>query len=330
MNSINAVLLVFVFSLLTGCSHYSDITGKVIDGATGKPIEGAVVVAEWMQFHGWLGEQQRELYKMIEANTDKEGKFSISGTTGMLLDPPVMIIYKEGYLPWRNDSIFPSSDRVNHEWNNNVTYKLNTYNSLAKPVLTYSYKDKFSLSQIESFIDSGLVGYDENSMPILTSKMRMLSSEQRSRDNTLTYLDFNGIVVDKDTGKPIEGAIIVALNQGATLLPDVTKVAESLSNKDGYIRISGKFTLLERPPPEIIVYKQGYMAQSSGAEVMKLGGELYQFKWENGYKFELSKWNSQVTHKVHFDHIYFQFAKKASEEGYPMLLDLIKWERDAK
>ena len=29
MNSINAVLLVFVFSLLTGCSHYSDITGKV-------------------------------------------------------------------------------------------------------------------------------------------------------------------------------------------------------------------------------------------------------------------------------------------------------------
>ncbi len=147
MKSLRTVFLIFVLMITSGCSHYSDITGKVIDAATGKPIEGAIVVAQWTKKRGWLGEQQRELHKIIETLTDKEGKFSLSGTVGFVLDPPEMIIYKEGYIPWRNDMIFPSGNIVkNHEWNNNGTYKLDVFT------------DQYTIVQLRNFIDSGIIG----------------------------------------------------------------------------------------------------------------------------------------------------------------------------
>lgn len=153
MKTLRAALFVITVCLTFGCSHYSDITGKVVDSATGKPIEGAVVVAQWTKPRGWLGEQQRELHKIIETLTDREGKFFLSGTTGFVLDPPVMIIYKEGYISWRNDQIFPSCNKVkNNEWNNNVTYRLDVFDT------------KYSYEQYYQFLDSGIIGL--NNTPI--------------------------------------------------------------------------------------------------------------------------------------------------------------------
>jgi DNA-binding protein len=103
---IAALLLVF-FVMAFGCNFYGGIKGTVLDNAAGKPIEGAVVVAQWVKERGFPGMRYHNLHKITESLTDKNGKFSLNGTIGILLEPPEMIICKEGYIPWRNDMVYP-------------------------------------------------------------------------------------------------------------------------------------------------------------------------------------------------------------------------------
>ena len=143
MKYLSAVLLIFTLFCCFGCSHYPPITGKVVDSATGKPIEGALVVAQWAKKHGF-GLTYHELNKITETLTDKEGSFSLSGNDDPSVEPPEMIIYKQGYVPWRNDSVFPSNNIVkDHEWKDKITYKLK--------VLTLGYTDR----QVYDFLDFG-------------------------------------------------------------------------------------------------------------------------------------------------------------------------------
>lgn len=173
MKSLRVVLLVFVLMITSGCSHYPDLSGKVIDNATGKPIEGALVVARWSKKHGF-GLTYHTLSMITETLTDKEGVFSITSTPNdPFVEPPQMIIYKEGYIPWRNDSIFPSSNTVkNYEWNNNLTYKLEAFST-----------DKYSIEQLSDFLDYGMTqGIGEAPMfHKLISKMQSAAHDENKR-----------------------------------------------------------------------------------------------------------------------------------------------------
>jgi len=168
MKMLRVFLLSWGLVIISGCSYYPDINGRVVDGTTGKPIEGAVVVAQWTKFHGWLGEQQRDLHKIVETLTDKDGKFSLSGDVGFVLDPPQMIIFKEGYIPWRNDSIFPNKDLDKHEWKNNVTYKLDVFT------------DKYTAKHLYSFMDSGIIGRGGRETPIISELMHKISKQEQA------------------------------------------------------------------------------------------------------------------------------------------------------
>ncbi len=169
MKSFRTVMLVFVLVIISGCSHYSDLSGRVVDGVTGKPIEGALVVAQWTNTRGIPGMQYHNLHKIVETLTDKEGAFSLSGTSGMIINPPEMLIYKEGYIPWRNDMVFPSCNIVkDHEWNNNVTYKLDVFG------------DKYSFGQLHSFLDSAIIGRGGSETPIISNLMRKISMQDKS------------------------------------------------------------------------------------------------------------------------------------------------------
>jgi DNA-binding protein len=149
MKKLLLLVLVALCFCCSGC-YYPGINGKVYDNATGKPIEGAVVVAQWTKPRGIPGMQYHNLHKITETLTDKEGKFSLSGTIGVLIDPPEMIIYKEGYIPWRNDAIFPSCNLVKkNEWENNVMYRLDVYTN------AYTY------SQIDRFLNYGIMGHSD-------------------------------------------------------------------------------------------------------------------------------------------------------------------------
>lgn len=146
-------LLLLTLIIISGCSRYSDISGKVVDGATGKPIEGALVVAQWTKTRGFPGLQHHDLHNIAETLTDKNGAFFLVGTSGFLIRPPQMIIYKEGYIPWRNDMIFPSCNIVkSNEWFSNMTYKLEVFTR------------EYSLNQLSQFLNSSIIGLGDAPM----------------------------------------------------------------------------------------------------------------------------------------------------------------------
>ena len=83
-----------ILSFTSGC--YLGITGTVIDAETQLPIQGAVVLAQWTDSHG-IGLTYHTVHKIEETETNKDGKFSLSGVYSPFVDTPVLVIYKNGY-----------------------------------------------------------------------------------------------------------------------------------------------------------------------------------------------------------------------------------------
>lgn len=140
MSNLLKLIILSTLLLLSGC--YSGISGRVVDADTGNPIGGAVVLAQWASSHG-LGLTYHTISKTTETETDRDGRFSISGNYNPLDDPPVLIICKKGYVPWRNDKDFMDKLWTQYDkviWQNNMTYKLT------------HWRDEYSYEQLGSFI----------------------------------------------------------------------------------------------------------------------------------------------------------------------------------
>lgn len=67
--------------LLVGCQIYSadPISGRVVDKATGEPIEGAVVVAAWIPMGGLEGGNPDGIVQLLEGVTNAKGEYFIPG-----------------------------------------------------------------------------------------------------------------------------------------------------------------------------------------------------------------------------------------------------------
>ena len=89
--------------------------GRVIDYDTREPIEGAVVVASWLEARPTISGESTRLKDVKEIVTDKNGEWSISGEEGQPhtentyydfftgtyhTRPPSFIIFKPGYCSW--------------------------------------------------------------------------------------------------------------------------------------------------------------------------------------------------------------------------------------
>ena len=99
------VLLTAAF-LITGCGMHYTVDGRVIDAATQRPVEGAVVAIEWIRYkvlsppglpRDW------EDYGTTEQLTDKEGHFSIPKYP---FGEYEMGVYKSEYVCWSSDTVF--------------------------------------------------------------------------------------------------------------------------------------------------------------------------------------------------------------------------------
>lgn len=144
-------MISLLFFLITGC--YATITGTIVDAETGEPIDGAVVLVEWTVTKGF-GLTHHEVYKIIEVETDKEGKFTISGTLNPLVDPPDVVIYKAGYIAWRNDYIFPGwKKRTDFQYQNGQVFKLERW------------KDEYSHEEHHMFMAHGIIGASFDKTP---------------------------------------------------------------------------------------------------------------------------------------------------------------------
>jgi len=108
-----ASLGLFVTSLLSTLSWaqppmYSakEIRGQVVDAETGQPIEGAVIVAQWILFVGGIGHGgHNQTLHIAEVITDKNGNYFIPGWGPTLRPPlteldnldPQILVFKSGY-----------------------------------------------------------------------------------------------------------------------------------------------------------------------------------------------------------------------------------------
>ena len=123
MNIKNILLLILLAQLSIGCDR--ELKGKAVDAETGKPIEGAVVLVEWTAIKGLPGLTHTESVKVIEAVTDKDGKFTI---TDALKSLPHVTIYKKGYIAWNNKFIFPDyKKRTDFKLKNGQVFKLEKF-----------------------------------------------------------------------------------------------------------------------------------------------------------------------------------------------------------
>lgn len=136
--------LIFILTMLlfsTGCE--TNITGMVRDAETGKPIEGAVVLTEWLTTKGLPGLTNTESSKVIEVITDKVGKFMIAAAS---TDTPHVTVYKKGYVAWNSEYIFPDyKKRTDFKWLDGLTLNIEKFKS------EYSHKTHVK------FIGSGAI-----------------------------------------------------------------------------------------------------------------------------------------------------------------------------
>lgn len=189
MKLIFAVLLVIVGLVNSGC--YSGIKGKVIDNVTGNPIDNALVVVQWTRpdihsIEGW----SIEVIKNYEVLTDKEGVFTIKDTPmNPFANPPKLIIYKEGYIPWANDSIFPGKMKSEHEWKNNVTYKLD------------HFTNNFTARELDGFLRIVHGGNELPKFEALSDHVSRRAQAERDAETYIKWLsEFKTIIKSLENG----------------------------------------------------------------------------------------------------------------------------------
>lgn len=124
------ILITVVFTnTATGADLFRvdrEISGKIIDFETKKPVSGAVVMALWCKEVFRLTiESKSEYYDYYETLSDKDGNFTIPGK-GLIIfkdvPPPRIKIYKNGYRVlnlwrWNSKSFNDISPRHQVEWN---------------------------------------------------------------------------------------------------------------------------------------------------------------------------------------------------------------------
>ena len=105
-------------------------TAIVIDAETGKPVEGAIALAQWFRaggggmFEGGVD----VLAKAVETYSDKEGKIYIRGSWGLHIfsSSPRLTIYKPGYVLWDCRRICPTNmPRTDFDENHRTVKLLN-------------------------------------------------------------------------------------------------------------------------------------------------------------------------------------------------------------
>jgi hypothetical protein len=101
----------------------SDISGKIVDYDTRKPMEGVVVSCVWFYERVRFSEApKREFYDYFETLTDQDGSFMIPGKGLCIIRniyPPAITIFKAGYsilqlpnLVLNSTQDLPSGDEV--------------------------------------------------------------------------------------------------------------------------------------------------------------------------------------------------------------------------
>ncbi|HEX7599020.1 MAG TPA: hypothetical protein VF518_12455 [Polyangia bacterium] len=89
--------------------------GLVLDGETDRPVAGAVVEGSWA-FERGIGLQGPAAALAATTETGADGRYRLTipadlpRGSGLRLRRFTLVIYRQGYVAWRSDSIFPSGE----------------------------------------------------------------------------------------------------------------------------------------------------------------------------------------------------------------------------
>jgi hypothetical protein len=138
-----------------------------------------------------------------------------------------------------------------------------------------------------------------------------------------------GIVVDAETGQPIEGAIILVEWTQAKGLPGMSytesyKVVEVVTDKEGKTSISGVDNLFV-DPPDITVYKKGYVAWNNHF-IFPDYEKRKDFRWGNNYVFKLEKFKPEYTYAKHSSFIDMAIHLHIAFEKKKQMFKAVEWE----
>jgi len=174
MKFINPLVLIFMVVMSSSC--YAEIIGKVADAETGQPVEGAIVLVQWTKTKGMPGMIHHEVDKIVEVETDKEGRFSIAEKYNPLINTADIVIYKDGYVAWRNDIIFPG-------WTKRKDFKLN----VGIVIKLETFKEGFSRYDHCGFMNHGIIGANIEQTPkfskALNAELQKALSERGAEKN---------------------------------------------------------------------------------------------------------------------------------------------------
>jgi hypothetical protein len=144
------------------------------------------------------------------------------------------------------------------------------------------------------------------------------------------YEGITGTVIDSETGKPLEGAIVLVewtITRGIGLeYTNSYQVVEVLTGSNGKFKVSGVFNPFVNAP-NVTVYKKGYVSWNSEA-IFPTYDKRIDFKWQDRYVFKLEKFKEEYSFDDHASfisnaiHSWIATAKKeATQKSY-------RWEEE--
>ena len=137
-----------------------------------------------------------------------------------------------------------------------------------------------------------------------------------------------GMVVDAETGQPIDGAVILVEWTQTKGLPGMSytesyKVVEVVTDKEGKASIDGALSPFIRGP-NVTIYKKGYVAWNNHF-IFPDWQRRTDFKWENNYVFKLEKFKPEYNYVKHTGFINSTILVGASEKKQ-LMYQAIRWE----
>ncbi len=144
------------------------------------------------------------------------------------------------------------------------------------------------------------------------------------------YSGIAGTVVDAETGKPIDGAVVLVewtrtKGIGFTAT-ESSKVIETITDKDGQFALGGNYSPIGNAP-DLTIYKKGYVAWNN-KYIFPGYKQRSNFTWSSGQVFKMAPFTSGYSHDEHVTFIKSVIGTTIAYEKKKMLIEAFGWERD--
>lgn len=143
------------------------------------------------------------------------------------------------------------------------------------------------------------------------------------------HAGMTGKVIDATTQQPIVGAVVLVEWLKTSGYPfsatKSVKAVEILSDKDGKVELPGISDPFVQPP-DITVYKQGYVAWNNRFIFPPGYTKRTDFALKDGYVFRLERFKPEYTYRDHTSFIYSAMGT-GNIEHKQLLYKAFDWER---